>query len=186
MQYWHSIILLLINFVCWYINWILQYIQTSITSVQYLALQVEVIISLTVGYKRNSNSQILLAAEFVKVIKDGKIKVVQNPSSLKDYITSGLSINSKMPNHLPRYVSFIVQRKFDTAERHDKVHLNFHMSVFTVRSCGRLKDGNFIYFYRELFLIFILLKAVYYNPSPKYFTHKLQPVPVLESFTHKF
>lgn len=61
-----------------------------------------------------------------------------------------------MSEDLPRYVSFIAQRKFDTAERHDEVHLNFHMSVFTVRSHGRLKDGNFFFLVKIISDVFFL------------------------------
>lgn len=77
-----------------------------------------------------------IAAEF----KEMSSWCVKKPGTIKDYITRGLSKGSKTSNE-PRYVSFFVPRKFGTAEKKNKIQMNFHMCVFTVRSNEGVKDG---------------------------------------------
>ncbi len=64
---------------------------------------------------------------------------IKNPSTLKTYIEKGLSKNSV--TSAPRYVSFLVPRKFGTNEKKDTAQMSLHMCVFTVRSYGGDKDG---------------------------------------------
>lgn len=80
------------------------------------------------------------AAEFKKLTNWDAIR----PNSIKNYIANGLSDSKKRiaVEGAPHFVSFFAPRMLGTAQKKGVAHLNFHMCVVTIRSLGKIKDGN--------------------------------------------
>lgn len=77
-----------------------------------------------------------------KALQDVGVTAINGKAGVKTQIYDGLKEARKSKDALPNYVSFFVLCKHDTTQKITEKHMEFHMTVFTVRSSGRdKKDG---------------------------------------------